>query len=79
MYLSASQLKIDKVIKECAKHLIKHLSLDNCVEIRSLPGIARNKEFVQQVDSFIAKEVRNHQASINKHLYLTLIFFSLLF
>lgn len=60
VYLAACQLKIDRVIKECARYLIKNLSVDNCIEIRSLPGIARNKEFVQQVDAYIAKEVRTH-------------------
>lgn len=57
MYLAACQLKIDRVSRICAAHLVKHLSVDNCIEIRSLPGIGRNKEFVQQVDAFIAKEV----------------------
>lgn len=64
MYLSASQLKMDRVVKECAKYLIKNISIDNCVEIRSLPGIARNKDFVQQVDAYIAKEVRIHPSSV---------------
>lgn len=57
VYMAACRLKIDRVARICATHLIKHLSIDNCVEIRSLPGIARNKDFIQQVDAFIAKEV----------------------
>lgn len=57
VYLAACHLKIDRVARRCAQHLIKYLSVDNCIEIRSLSGIARNKEFVQQVDAFIAKEV----------------------
>lgn len=36
--------------------MIKHLSTDNCIEIRSLPGIARSSDFIQQVDDYIAKE-----------------------
>lgn len=56
VYLAACHLKIDRVARRCAQHLIKYLSVDNCIEIRSLSGIARNKEFVQQVDAFIAKE-----------------------
>lgn len=59
VYLAACKLKIDRVVKECAKHLIKNLSVENCVDIRSLPGIARNKVFVQQVDSYIAREVKH--------------------
>ncbi|EFA06667.2 influenza virus NS1A-binding protein isoform X2 [Tribolium castaneum] len=56
VFLAANHLKMDRVTRTCAQHLIKHLSVENCIEIRSLPGIARNKEFIQQVDAFIAKE-----------------------
>ncbi|KAJ8947862.1 hypothetical protein NQ318_010008 [Aromia moschata] len=56
VFLAATNLKMERVTKICAQHLIKHLSVDNCIEIRSLPGIARNKDFIQQVDAFIAKE-----------------------
>lgn len=57
VFLAANQLKMERVSKICAQHLIKHLNVDNCIEIRSLPGIARNKEFMQNIDAFIAKEV----------------------
>ncbi|KAJ8936661.1 hypothetical protein NQ314_012201 [Rhamnusium bicolor] len=56
VFLAANNLKMERVTRICAQHLIKHLSVDNCIEIRSLPGIARNKEFIQQVDAFIANE-----------------------
>lgn len=58
VYLTAAHLKMDRVVKECARHLIKNLSIDNCIETRSLPGIAKNKLFVEEVESYIAKEVR---------------------
>lgn len=57
VYLAAWQLRIDKVVSECARHLIDELSADGCIEIRSLPGISRNKQFVTAVDEFISKEV----------------------
>lgn len=57
VFLAANHLKMDRVVKICCKHLIKHLTVDNCVEIRSLPGIARNKDFIQQIDNFISKNV----------------------
>ncbi|XP_018568306.1 influenza virus NS1A-binding protein isoform X2 [Anoplophora glabripennis] len=56
VFLVANSLKMERVTRICAQHLIKHLSVDNCIEIRSLPGIARNKEFIQQVDAFIGNE-----------------------
>jgi influenza virus NS1A-binding protein len=59
VYLAACHLKMDRVVKECTRHLIKNLNIENCIETRSLPGIARNKAFVDQVDAFIAKEVCN--------------------
>lgn len=57
VYLAACQLKMDRVVKECIKHLITTLSIENCVETRSLPGIKKNREFVAEVDRFIADNV----------------------
>ncbi|XP_066999249.1 influenza virus NS1A-binding protein homolog isoform X2 [Anabrus simplex] len=56
VYLAAWHLKMERVVRECARYLIKHLSIENCIETRSLPGISRNKNFMEQVDSFIARE-----------------------
>lgn len=58
VYLAAWQLRIEKIVNECARHLIEELSADTCIEIRSLPGISKNKAFVAAVDDFISKEVR---------------------
>uniref|UniRef100_A0A0K8TMM0 BTB domain-containing protein n=1 Tax=Tabanus bromius TaxID=304241 RepID=A0A0K8TMM0_TABBR len=55
VYLAAWKLRMDRVVKECARHLIQELSSDTCIEIRSLPGIDKNKGFVQEVDTFIDK------------------------
>lgn len=60
VYLAAWQLKIDKVVAECARHLTDELAADTCIEIRSLPGISKNKQFVTAVDDFISREVNNH-------------------
>lgn len=58
VYIAASHLKIDRVARKCAQHLIKYLSTENCIEIRSLPGIAKNKDFIKQVDEYIGLNVR---------------------
>lgn len=55
VYLAAWQLKIDTVVKECARHMVSELEPETCIETRSLPGINRNKNFVQEVDAYIAK------------------------
>lgn len=70
VYLAARHLKMDRVARKCAQHLITRLSVDNCIEIRSLPGITRNKEFIQAVDSFITKEVINYFKNIYLKLYV---------
>lgn len=57
VYLTAIYLKMEKVARECAQYLIQQLNVDNCIEIRSLPSIARNKNFVSQVDNFITSHV----------------------
>ena len=48
---------MDSVVKECARHLVSELSVESCIETRSLPGINKNAGFVQDVDTYIAKEV----------------------
>lgn len=57
VYLAAWQLRIDSILKECARHLIEDLCADSCIETRSLPGINKNKAFVFAVDAYISKEV----------------------
>lgn len=64
VYLAAWQLKIDRVYGECARHLIDELAADTCIEIRSLPGISKNKQFVTAVDDFISREVNKSSPMI---------------
>lgn len=63
VFLTATKLKMERVVKECARYLVEYLDPDNCIEIRSLPGIARNKVFVGQVNSYIAQQVPVIQSS----------------
>lgn len=48
---------MERVVNECARHLVSDLSTDTCIETRSLPGINRNKNFVQKVDTYISEHV----------------------
>ena len=57
VYLAAWQLRMERVVNECAAHLVNDLSSETCIETRSLPGINRNKNFVSKVDQFIADRV----------------------
>lgn len=45
-------------MNECARHLVSDLSIETCIETRSLPGINRNKTFVQDVDNYISQHVK---------------------
>jgi influenza virus NS1A-binding protein len=58
VYLAACQLKMDKVIQVCSQYLIQHLDVKNCIEIRSLPGICKNKQLVAKVDRYVSKQVQ---------------------
>lgn len=57
VYLAAWQLKIKRVVNECARHLIAELTPETSIDTRSLPGINRNIGFVKDVDTYILKEV----------------------
>lgn len=48
---------MERVVNECASHLINDLTKDTCLDTRSLPGINRNKSFVAKVDQYIAENV----------------------
>lgn len=48
---------MDHIAKELACFMLKHLNVDNCIEIRSLPCITTNISFINQVNSFISAHV----------------------
>ncbi|XP_052122389.1 influenza virus NS1A-binding protein homolog isoform X2 [Frankliniella occidentalis] len=56
IYLAASHLKMEPVVQECARHLMENLTVESCIDTRSLPGITRHKSLVSRVDSFIEEK-----------------------
>lgn len=64
VYLAAWQLRMERVVNECASHLINDLTKDTCLDTRSLPGINHNKSFVEKVDQYIAENVRNSDIEV---------------
>lgn len=48
---------MDRIAKELARFMLKHLNVDNCIEIRSLPCISTSISFINQVNSFISAHV----------------------
>jgi influenza virus NS1A-binding protein len=55
VYLAGWQLRMECIVNECARHLVSNLSIETCIETRALPGINRNKAFVQDVDNYISQ------------------------
>ncbi|KAL1115136.1 hypothetical protein AAG570_007167 [Ranatra chinensis] len=61
VFVAATQLKMERVSRECASHLVQNLSVETCIETRSLPGIVRDRAVLAKVDNYIAakfEEVR---------------------
>lgn len=69
--MAAWQLRMERIVNECARHLVSDLSIETCIETRSLPGINRNKTFVQDVDNYISQHV--------KYLFTIVAIWSLIF
>lgn len=59
VFLAASYLRMNTIVRECAKYLLKNLTVENCIDIRSLQGISKKKAFVCQLDEFISTQVIN--------------------
>ncbi len=57
VYVAAVRLRMDRVAGQCAEFLCSNLGLDNCLELRSLPGVSRRAEIVREVDAFIEQNV----------------------
>ena len=53
VYLAAVRLRMDTAARECANFLLSNIDVESCLELRSLPGIARMCDFVEKVDHFI--------------------------
>ena len=58
VYLAATQLKMGKVANKCVEYLVENLTVDNCTDIRSLPGISNNKIILEKINGFITEKVR---------------------
>ncbi|XP_011496950.1 PREDICTED: influenza virus NS1A-binding protein homolog A-like isoform X2 [Ceratosolen solmsi marchali] len=53
IYLVAFYLRMDRIALQCMAHLLESLTPDSCLDIRSMPGIVQNENFVKQVDAYI--------------------------
>ncbi|XP_014217376.1 influenza virus NS1A-binding protein homolog A-like [Copidosoma floridanum] len=53
IYQAATYLKMERVASQCVTYLLDSLTPEFCLDIRALPGIIHNENFVRQVDSYI--------------------------
>ncbi|XP_015590524.1 influenza virus NS1A-binding protein homolog isoform X2 [Cephus cinctus] len=53
VYLAAWHLRMERVASQCAAHLLDSLTPGSCLDVRALPGITQNENFVKQVDAYI--------------------------
>ncbi|KAJ8686350.1 hypothetical protein QAD02_022144 [Eretmocerus hayati] len=53
IYLAAWYLKMERIASQCTAHLLESLTPESCLDIRALPGITQNENFVKQVDTYI--------------------------
>ncbi|XP_050434625.1 influenza virus NS1A-binding protein-like isoform X1 [Adelges cooleyi] len=58
IFQAACYLKMDRITKELGRFMLKNLSVDNCIEIRSLPCISTSISFISQVNSFIMAHMK---------------------
>lgn len=57
IYVAAAYLKMDRIAAQCTVQLLEDLTPETCLEIRGLPGIVSNENFVKQVDAYIRQNV----------------------
>ncbi len=48
---------MERAVRQCAEFLAQNLDLRTCLELRALPGVARRKDIVHDVDAFIDKNI----------------------
>lgn len=70
-YVAATKLKMTSAAKQCRDFLIKHLSPDNCIDVRSIPGLSPDSdpELISTVDNYIKQNIDN---IIQKKVFLCL-------
>ena len=48
---------MERVASQCVKYLLDSLTPECCLDIRSLPSITQNENFVKQVEAYIRNNV----------------------
>ncbi|XP_035224105.1 influenza virus NS1A-binding protein homolog isoform X1 [Stegodyphus dumicola] len=56
-YVAATKLRMFSAAKQCGKYLVENMTPDNCIGLRSLPGIASNPDLLIKVDNFIRQNI----------------------
>ncbi|XP_022244488.1 influenza virus NS1A-binding protein homolog isoform X2 [Limulus polyphemus] len=59
VYVAATKLRMTSAARQCHDFLIKHLTPDNCIDVRSIPGVSADSapEFIAAVDNYIRQNI----------------------
>ncbi|XP_076359904.1 influenza virus NS1A-binding protein homolog [Tachypleus tridentatus] len=70
-YVAATKLRMTSAAGQCRSFLIKHLTAENCIDVRSIPGLSpdTDPEFIAAVDNYIRQNIGN---IIQKKVFLSL-------
>ncbi|XP_054713920.1 influenza virus NS1A-binding protein homolog B-like isoform X2 [Uloborus diversus] len=56
-YVAATKLRMFSAAKQCGNYLLENMTPDNCISLRSLPGIASNPELLLKVDNYVRQNI----------------------
>ncbi|XP_022242439.1 influenza virus NS1A-binding protein-like [Limulus polyphemus] len=70
-YVAATKLRMTSAAGQCRSFLIKHLTAENCIDVRSIPGLSpvTDPEFIAAVDNYIRQNIGD---IIQKKVFLSL-------
>lgn len=57
VYMAALRLKMDRAAQKCGEYLVANLKPENCIGIRSIPGLSKDPNLASAIDAYIQKEI----------------------
>lgn len=56
VYVAANKLKMERVSRACGQFLIAQLTPENCLSVRTIPGIAADPVLIEKLDHYIQEQ-----------------------
>lgn len=67
VYMTALRLKMERAARKCGEYLVAHLNPENCIGIRSIPGLCSDQDLCGVIDTYIQREIKNVAQSKELH------------